>query len=79
MEIEMVCFSNVFALLLGKSNFKALGLTSVEVSIKKISNRKTISVMEDILKLALTLFLLLNPIIRYGVKDPRIQLFLPLA
>jgi hypothetical protein len=31
--------------------------------------------MEDMLKLALTLFLLLNPIIRYGVKGPRIQLF----
>jgi len=79
MEIEIVCFSNVFALLLGKSSFKALGLTSVEVSIKKMSNRKTMSVMEDILKLALTLFLLLNPIIRYGVKGPKIQLFLLLA
>jgi len=75
MEIEMVCFSNVFALLLGKSNFKALGLTRVEVSIKKISNKKTISVIDDILKLGVTLFLPLNPIIRYGVKDPRTQLF----
>ena len=79
MEIEIVCFSNVFALLLGKSNFKALGLTRVEVSIKKISNKKTMSVMEDILKLALTLFLLLNTIIRYGVKGLKIQLFLLLT
>ena len=79
MEIEIVCFSNVLALLLGKSSFRALGLTRVEVSIKKISNRKTMSVMEDMLKLALTLFLLLNAIIRYDVKGLEIQLFLPLT
>jgi len=63
----------------GKSSFKAFGLTSVEVSIKKISNKKTISVIEDILKFGLTLFLLLNPIIHYDVKDQGTLLFLLLA
>ena len=63
----MVCFSRVLALLLGNKSFKALGLTRVEVSIKKISNRKTISVIEDMLKFGVTLFLLLNAIIRYDV------------
>ena len=76
MEIEIVCFSRVFALLFGNNNFKAFGLTSVEVSIKKISNKKTISVIDDIIKLALTLFLLFNAIIRYDVKDLESQLFL---
>ena len=37
-------------------------------AIKKISSRNTISVIDDILKSALTLFLLLNPIIHYDVK-----------
>ena len=74
-EIEMVCFSRVLALLLGNKSFKALGLTRVEVSIKKINNKKTISVIEDMLKFGVTLFLLLNAIIRYGVKDLKTQLF----
>ena len=59
-DIDMVCFSNVLALLLGRRSFSALGLTSVDVSIKNISNKKTISVIDDILKLGLTLFLLLK-------------------
>ncbi len=33
------------------------GVMKEEVSIKKISNKKTISVMEDILKVASTLYL----------------------
>ena len=51
-ETESVCFSKVRALLLGKSSFNAFGLTSVDVSIKKINNKKTMSVMEDMLKFA---------------------------
>ena len=38
-------------MLLGSNNFKALGLIKVEVTIKKISNKNTMSVMDDILKL----------------------------
>ena len=66
---------SVLALLFGRSNFSALGLTRVDVSMKKINNKKTISVIEDILKFALTLFLLLNAIIRYDVLNLKIQLF----
>ena len=63
-NIDIFCFSSItFALLFGRSRFNAFGLTKVEVSMKKINNRKTISVIEDILKLGLTLFLLLNAII----------------
>ena len=40
----------------------ALGDTTVEVIIKNISNRKMTSVMEAMLKLGDTLFLLFNPI-----------------
>jgi hypothetical protein len=39
----------------GSSSFIALGLTSVEVSIKNISNRKTRSDMEAILNSVLIL------------------------
>ena len=67
-DTDTVCFSNVLALLLGSNNFRAFGLTRVEVSIKKIRSKKTISVIDDILKSALTLFLLLSPIIHYDVK-----------
>ena len=34
-DIEIVCFSKVLALLLGKSNFKAFGLTRVDVKKHK--------------------------------------------
>ena len=61
----MVCFSSVFALLFGKSNFKALGLTRVEVSIKNIKRRNTISVIDDILKFGFTLFLPFKFILNY--------------
>ena len=44
--------------LLGSNSFSALGLISVEVTRKKISNRNTISVMEDIVKVASTLVFL---------------------
>jgi hypothetical protein len=43
-------------LLLGKLTGKPDGVTNEEVSIKNISSRNTISVIEDKLKLASTLF-----------------------
>ena len=63
-------------LVIGSNSFSALGLTNVEVSMKKISKRNTISVIEDILKFALILFLLLSAIKRCGVKDLETLLFL---
>ena len=69
----MVCFSSVFALLDGSNNFKAFGLTRVEVSMKKIRSKKTMSVIEDMLKSGLTLFLLLSAIIQFDADDLRIQ------
>ena len=38
----------------GSSNFRALGLTSVDVTRKKTSKRNTMSVIDDILKDGLT-------------------------
>ncbi len=54
--------ATVVALDEGNFKFKAFGLTNVEVRMKKMSNRKMMSVKEDILNSALTLFLLFNPI-----------------
>ncbi|MFT6199809.1 MAG: hypothetical protein ACJAQ2_001586, partial [Vicingaceae bacterium] len=54
---ETVCLASVLLELLGSNNFKAFGLTRVEVNIKNISSKKTMSVIEDMLKLGLTLFL----------------------
>lgn len=47
----------VWLLLCGSNNFKAFGATKVEVTMKKINNKKTMSVIEDMLNAALTLFL----------------------
>jgi hypothetical protein len=52
-----VCLAMVLLLLLGSSSLMALGATSVEVSIKKISNRNTRSDMDAMLNSALLLFL----------------------
>ena len=41
----------------GKQHLQALGAIRVEVSMKKISKRNTMSVMPDMAKLAITLFL----------------------
>jgi hypothetical protein len=49
--------SIVRLLLAGKSNLIALGATRVDVSIKKISRRKTRSDMDAMLKSVLNLFL----------------------
>ena len=45
-------------MLLGNNNFKALGLIKVEVTMKKINKRKTMSVMDDMLKLGFAFFAL---------------------
>lgn len=45
----------------GNFKFNALGIIKDEVNIKNISNRKIMSVKEDILNCAFTLFLFLNP------------------
>lgn len=60
--IDMVVtgFAAVWLLLWGNSSFRALGATRVEESMKKISSRKTMSVMEAMLNAALILFLLLR-------------------
>ncbi len=55
-------FAEVWLLLCGSSNFKAFGATSVEVTIKNISNKNTMSVIDDMLNSALTLFLRFNDI-----------------
>src|SRR5690606_2471933 len=50
----------VFPFAFGKIRSNASGVMAGEVSMKKINNRKTISVIELMLKSALTLFLLLK-------------------
>ncbi len=62
--------------LLGRSNLKAFGFTSVEVSIKNISKRKTRSVIDDMLNAAFALrlrliaisffFIFLRPVHGFG-------------
>lgn len=46
----------VWLLLWGNNNFKALGAIKVEVTMKKINNRNTMSVIDDMLNSALILF-----------------------
>ena len=43
-------------LLLGRTNLIALGVTTVEVIMKKINNKNTKSVIDDMLNVGLTLF-----------------------
>lgn len=43
-----VAFAETCPVLFGRRSFSAFGLTSVEVTRKKISNRNTMSVIEDI-------------------------------
>ena len=71
MLTETVCGEDVFALLVGSSTLSAFGLTIVDTMMKKINNRNTISVMDDMLNVTLTLFLDLSPIItRVREVDP---------
>jgi hypothetical protein len=46
--------ADVWLLLWGNNSFNALGFMSVEVTMKKMSNRNTMSVIDDMLKLGLT-------------------------
>ena len=46
--------AGVWLLLWGNNNLSALGATRVDDTIKKISNRNTMSVIDDMLKLGLT-------------------------
>ena len=54
-EIEIVCFSRVFDLLFGRRSLRALGLTKVEVSIKKIKSK-----LLFIIPILLILYFILN-------------------
>jgi hypothetical protein len=61
----------VLALPVGRSTLAPNGDTSVERMMKKISSRNTMSVMLDMLKLTLTLFLDLMLIIQLVLaEDP---------
>ncbi len=62
METETVSFFTDLDLLLGNTRSNALVVTRVEVSMKNINNRNTMSVIDDMLKSGLTLFLVRNPI-----------------
>ena len=59
----VIGFAAVWLLLCGSNNFKAFGAIKVEVTIKKISNRKTMSVIDDMLNAAFTLFLFFSAIL----------------
>ena len=60
MDTLTVAFALTWPVLLGSRSFKALGLTSVEVMRKKMSNRNTRSVMDDIPRSESTFVVLLN-------------------
>jgi hypothetical protein len=53
----MLCFAIVLLLLEGSNNLMALGLTRVELSMKKMSSRNTRSDMDAMLNSVLILFL----------------------
>ena len=57
MDTVVIGFADTWLLLVGKSSFSAFGWIIVDVIIKKISNRNTMSVMDDMLNCGLTLFL----------------------
>lgn len=56
-------FACVWLLLCGSNNFSAFGAISVEVTIKKMSNKNTMSVIDDMLNSALTLFRFFNAMV----------------
>lgn len=56
METLLIGFAAVWLLLSGNNNFNALGATNVDVIMKKINSRNTMSVIDDMLKLASILF-----------------------
>ena len=63
METLTIGFEEIWFVLFGNRSLRALGLTRVEVTKKKINNRKTMSVMEDMLNEGLTFDLRLIDII----------------
>jgi hypothetical protein len=63
MVTEVAFLFSVIPLALGNKISSALVVTNVEVIIKNISNKKTMSVMDDILNSGLILFL---PLISIG-------------
>ena len=62
METDVCGLADVWFLLCGSISLSALGWTSVDVSMKNMSNRNMMSVIEDMLKAELTLLLLLRAI-----------------
>ena len=68
-------FDATWLLLLGRSSLRALGLTRVDVMRKNISNKKIMSVIDDILNEGSTFALRLKAILfsiylPVRVKDP---------
>ncbi len=57
MDTTTIGLSDVWFVLWGNSNLRALGLINVDETIKKINNRNTMSVMDDMLKFGLILLL----------------------
>ena len=88
---EVLLLLSVFPFAFGNTKAYALVVTIVDVSIKNISNKKTMSVMDDMLNSALTLFLPLKFMIMQGRLislrsqphwlpfDEQFYLFLPLS
>ena len=77
MEIAIEVLFSVLPPALGNKTSIALTVTSVEVNIKKINSKKTISVIEDILKFGFTLFLPRKFIIQVHLINLKTQQFLP--
>ena len=57
MVMTIFCLFSIFPEAFGSDTLMAFTVTKVEVNIKNINKRKTISVIEDILKLGSNLFL----------------------
>ena len=57
MDTTTIGLSEVWFVLSGNSNLKAFGLIKVDETMKKINNRNTMSVMDDMLKFGLILLL----------------------
>ena len=71
------CFFALLGDASGSKILSALGVIKVEATIKKISNRNTISVIEDILKFGFTLFLPRKFITQVRLINLKTQQFLP--
>ena len=57
MDTTVMGLSEVWFVLFGNNNFKALGLINVEEIMKNSNKRKNMSVMDDMLKFGLILLL----------------------